>query len=86
MEYSFKIHSGGQHWTAPKPIICAIALFASMDWFFKMKGLLHIICCCQADMQQVQQHKECDYSEWMCAQEINLKKLMTIALCSLESI
>ena len=43
-----------------------------------------LICGCHADMQQVQHDQECDYSEWMCVQEIILKKLTTVDNCVLQ--
>jgi len=59
-----------------------------MDWSFQNERCTAqvLICGCQADMQQVQHDQECDYSEWMCEQEILLKKLITVALCSSNNI
>jgi len=59
-----------------------------MDWSFQNERCTaHVmICGYQADMQQVQHDQGCDYSEWMCVQEIPLKKLITVALSSSNNI
>ena len=59
-----------------------------MDWSFQNERCsAHVLICgCQADMQQVQHDQECDYSEWMRVQEILLKALRTVALCSSNNI
>jgi len=59
-----------------------------MDWSFQNERCTaHVLICgFQADMQQVQHDQECDYSECMCVEEILLKELITVALCSSNNI
>jgi len=59
-----------------------------MNWSFQNERCTaHVpICGSQADMQQVQHDQECDYSECLCVEEILLKKLITVALCSSNNI